>query len=153
MSKVEERLGKVEKNIEHLTKEVITIRTTVSKLSTRLGYGFEEIARKMIEEFSGRKVIKIQGLTISDDKGVVFGVPAEIEFDIYGLFEDGKCFVAECKMYCEWEDVLKFSRKAKYLEETLGIKCDKYFIVIVASKKCLDVAKKVNVNVLYSEVD
>jgi hypothetical protein len=71
------------------------IQLTVSALGGRVGHGLEEIIKQTVEEFSGQTFGKIEHLWLRDAEGELYGVPADVEYDLY--LEDTVNYVVEVK--------------------------------------------------------
>ena len=93
------------------------VRLEVSALGGRIGYGLEEIIRQTVEEFSGQSFKKFEHLRLRDSEGEVYGVPADVEYDLY--LEDSVNYVVEVKSHIKHGDVLIFHRKSLFAEKQL----------------------------------
>ena len=106
------RFEAMDRRFEAIISELRTQRLHLSRLSGRLGHGLEYLVRGVIEEFAGTALIRSERLVLKDPQGEVFGVPADIEFDL--LASDGEVYLCEVKSHIEPDDVLRFHRKALF---------------------------------------
>ena len=97
---------------ESVLKELRTQRLHLSRLSGRLDYGLEYLVREVVEAFAGKSLTRSERLVLKDREGEVFGVPAEIEFDLFA--SDGEAYLCEVKSHIEADDVLTFNRKTAF---------------------------------------
>jgi hypothetical protein len=107
-----ETQASLDRRFEAVIAELRTQRLHLSRLSGRLGYGLEYLVRGVVEEFAGKAMTRSERLILKDPEGEVFGVPADIEFDL--LASDGEVYLCEVKSHIEREDVLNFHRKALF---------------------------------------
>jgi hypothetical protein len=101
-----------DRRFESILKELRMERLHLSRLAGRLGYGLEYLVRELVEEFAGKSLVRSERLVLQDRQGEVFGVPAEIEFDLFA--SDGEAYLCEVKSHIEPDDVLVFNRKADF---------------------------------------
>jgi hypothetical protein len=113
----EELRTDMDRRFETVIGELRTQRLHLSRLSGRLGYGLEYLVRGVVEEFVGKALTRSERLILKDPQGEVFGVPADIEFDL--LASDGDTYLCEVKSHIEREDVLNFHRKALFAAKHL----------------------------------
>lgn len=106
------------RRFDAVVHELRTQRLHVSRLSGRLGYGYEYLVRDLVEEFVGKALTRSERLVLKDTQGEVFGVPADIEFDL--LASDGETYLCEVRSHIEPDDVLSFHRKALFAEKQIG---------------------------------
>ncbi len=102
----------MDRRFEAVIGELRTQRLHLSRLSGRLGHGLEYLVRGVVEEFAGKALTRSERLILKDPQGEVFGVPADIEFDL--LASDGELYLCEVKSHIEPDDVLRFHRKALF---------------------------------------
>jgi hypothetical protein len=115
---VDRRFEAVDRRFEAVLTDLRDLRLEVSALSGRLGRGVEEIVRQTVERFSGQRFKEVKRLVLQDEAGELYGVPAEVEFDLY-LADTVKC-VVEVKSHVKTGDVLNFYRKKLFAETKLG---------------------------------
>jgi hypothetical protein len=108
----------MDRRFEAIIGELRTQRLHLSRLSGRLGYGLEYLVRGVVEEFAGKALTRSERLVLKDPQGEVFGVPADIEFDL--LASDGEVYLCEVKSHIEPDDVLRFHRKALFAAKHIG---------------------------------
>lgn len=102
----------MDQRFEVVIRELRTQRLHLSRLSGRLGHGLEYLVRGVVEEFAGKSLTRSERLILKDPEGEVFGVPADIEFDLFA--SDGEAYLCEVKSHIEPDDVLRFHRKALF---------------------------------------
>lgn len=102
----------MDRKFEVIVGELRTQRLHLSRLSGRLGHGLEYLVRGVVEEFAGKALARSERLILKDPEGEVFGVPADIEFDLFA--SDGEAYLCEVKSHIEPDDVLRFHRKALF---------------------------------------
>jgi hypothetical protein len=107
-----------DRRFEAVIADLRDLRLEVSAISGRLGRGMEEIVRQTVERFSGQKFREVRRLVLQDEAGELYGVPAEVEFDLY--LADGVSYVVEVKSHVKTGDVLNFYRKKLFAEAKLG---------------------------------
>jgi hypothetical protein len=107
-----QRFEAMDRRFEIVLSELRSQRLHLSRLSGRIGYGLEHIVRGMVEEFAGRAMARAERLILRDTEGEVFGVPADIEFDMFA--SDGEAYLCEVKSHIEKDDVLRFHKKALF---------------------------------------
>lgn len=108
----------MDRRFEAVIGELRTQRLHLSRLSGRLGYGLEYLVRGVVEEFAGKALTRSERLVLKDPQGEVFGVPADIEFDL--LASNGEVYLCEVKSHIEPDDVLRFHRKALFAAKHIG---------------------------------
>lgn len=108
----------MDRRFEAVIAELRSQRLHLSRLSGRLGYGLEYLVRGVVEEFAGKSLTRSERLVLRDPQGEVFGVSADIEFDL--LAGDGEVYLCEVKSHIEPEDVLRFHRKALFAAKHIG---------------------------------
>lgn len=106
------------RRFEAAIAELRSQRLHLSRLSGRLGYGLEYLVRGVVEEFAGKTLTRSERLVLRDPEGEVFGVSADIEFDLLAC--DGEAYLCEVKSHIEPEDVLRFHRKALFAAKHIG---------------------------------
>ncbi len=102
----------MDQRFEAVLRQLRTQQLHLSRLSGRLGYGLEYIVREVVEEFTGKAFARSERLVLNDRDGEVFGVPAEIEFDLFA--SNGEAYLCEVKSHVEPDDVLQFHRKSEF---------------------------------------
>jgi hypothetical protein len=123
---------------EDISRSQREVRLEVSALGGRVGYGLEEIIRQTVEEFSGLSFKKIEHMWLRDAQGELYGVPADVEYDLY--LENDVNYIVEVKSHLKQGDVLIFHRKSLFAEKQLGKKIRPIMIsasiMKTAKKKC-----------------
>jgi hypothetical protein len=114
---MDRRFEAVDRRFEAVIGELRTQRLHLSRLSGRLDYGLEYLVRGVVEEFAGTALTRSERLILKDAQGEVFGVPADIEFDLFAA--NGEAYLCEVKSHIEREDVLSFHRKALFAAKHL----------------------------------
>lgn len=112
------RFEAVDRRFEAIVTDLRDLRLEVAALSGRLGRGLEEIVRQTVEKFSGQQFKEVKRLVLEDKAGELYGVPAEVEFDLY--LADTVKYVVEVKSHVKMGDVLNFYRKKLFAEARLG---------------------------------
>ena len=116
--KVDQRFERVDQRFDEMARNQREIQLTVSALGGRVGHGLEEIIKQTVEEFSGQTFRKIEHLWLRDAEGELYGVPADVEYDLY--LEDTVSYVVEVKSHIKLSDVFDFHQKALFAEKRLG---------------------------------
>jgi len=133
-----QRFEKVDHRFDEMARNQREIQLTVSALGGRVGHGLEEIIKQTVEEFSGQTFEKIEHLWLRDAEGELYGVPADVEYDLY--LEDTVNYVVEVKSHTKLGDVLNFRRKSAFAEKCLEKKIQPIIISVsvteTAKKKC-----------------
>ena len=136
--RVDQRFEKMDQRFDEMARNQREIQLTVSALGGRVGHGLEEIIKQTVEEFSGQTFKKIEHLWLRDAEGELYGVPADVEYDLY--LEDGVNYVVEVKSHTKLGDVLNFHRKSAFAEKCLERKIQPIIISVsvtrTAKKKC-----------------
>lgn len=136
--KVDQRFERIDQRFDEMARNQREIQLTVSALGGRVGHGLEEIIKQTVEEFSGQTFKKIEHLWLRDAEGGVYGVPADVEYDLY--LEDTVNYVVEVKSHTKLGDVLNFRRKSAFAEKCLEKKIQPIIISVsvteTAKKKC-----------------
>ena len=136
--RVDQRFEKVDQRFDEMARNQREIQLTVSALGGRVGHGLEEIIKQTVEEFSGQTFRKIEHLWLRDAEGELYGVPADVEYDLY--LEDTVNYVVEVKSHTKLGDVLNFRRKSAFAEKCLEKKIQPIIISVsvteTAKKKC-----------------
>ena len=105
---------------EEMYRNQREVRLEVSALGGRVGYGLENIIMKTVEQFSGQSFKTIKRLVLKDPEGELYGVPADVEYDLY--LEGTVSYVVEVKSHIKLSDVFDFHQKALFAEKRLGKK-------------------------------
>ena len=133
-----QRFEKVDQRFDEMARNQREIQLTVSALGGCVGHGLEEIIKQTVEEFSGQTFRKIEHLWLRDAEGELYGVPADVEYDLY--LEDTVNYVVEVKSHTKLGDVLNFRRKSAFAEKCLEKKIQPIIISVsvteTAKKKC-----------------
>ena len=136
--RVDQRFERVDQRFDEMARNQREIQLTVSALGGRVGHGLEEIIKQTVEEFSGQTFRKIEHLWLRDAEGELYGVPADVEYDLY--LEDTVNYVVEVKSHTKLGDVLNFHRKSAFAEKCLEKKIQPIIISVsvteTAKKKC-----------------
>jgi hypothetical protein len=147
--KIDQRFEKIDQRFEEMNRTMDRrfeemyrgqqeIRLEVSALGGRVGRGLEEIIKQTVEEFSGQTFKKIEHLWLRDAEGELYGVPADVEYDLY--MEDTVNYVVEVKSHTKLGDVFNFHRKSAFAEKCLEKKIQSIIISVSitesAKKKC-----------------
>ncbi len=136
--RVDQRFEKVDQRFDEMARNQREIQLTVSALGGRVGHGLEEIIKQTVEEFSGQTFRKIEHLWLRDAEGELYGVPADVEYDLY--LEDTVNCIVEVKSHTKLGDVLNFRRKSAFAEKCLEKKIQPIIISVsvteTAKKKC-----------------
>ncbi len=131
-------------------RELRTLRVGFGSLGRRLGFGFEEAVRRIVEEFGGVGPLKAERLTLRDENGELFGVPGQVvEFD--ALVHDGERFLVEVKAFAEEEDVLLFRRKVEFAARHLPQPFRAVMVAPFAHRRAIQAARRLGVTLLAGE--
>jgi hypothetical protein len=131
-------------------RELRTLRVGFGSLGRRLGFGFEEAVRRIVEEFGGVGPLKAERLTLRDENGELFGVPGQVvEFD--ALVHDGERFLVEVKAFAEEEDVLLFRRKVEFAARHLPQPFRAVMVAPFAHRRAIQAARRMGVTLLAAE--
>ena len=135
---INQRFEKIDQRFEEVIHGQKEIKLEVSALGGRVGRGLEEIIKQTVEEFSGQTFKKIEHLWLKDEGGEVYGIPADVEYDLY--LEDTVNYVVEVKSHTKLGDVFNFHRKSAFAEKCLEKKIKPIIISVsvteTAKKKC-----------------
>ncbi len=113
---------------EDFQAEIRQLRNMISALGARWGRDNERtILNAFREFFEDRFNVKVKNWVTLDEKGTVFGHPAEVEVDI--VIHDGEHWLLECKSRARRADVAELARIATLYEEKEGVKPSKLYIV------------------------
>ena len=131
-------------------RELRTLRVGLGSLARRLGFGFEEAVRRIVEEFGGVGPLKAERLTLRDENGELFGVPGQVvEFD--ALVHDGECFLVQVKAFADREDVLLFHRKLEFAARHLPRPFRAVMVAPFAHARAADTARQLGIQLLTAE--
>lgn len=123
------------------------LRVGFGRLGRRLGVGFEEAARRIVEEFTGVGPLKAERLTLRDEAGEVFGVPGQVvAFDAF--VHDAERFLVEVKAFAEREDVLLFRRKVEFAAGRLAGPFRAVLVAPFAHPRAVEAAWELGVTLL-----
>jgi hypothetical protein len=146
----EEMNRTMNQRFEELIRSQREVRLEVSALGGRIGYGLEEIIRQTVEEFSGLSFKKIGHLWLKDAQGELYGVPADVEYDLY--LEDDVNYVVEVKSHIKQGDVLIFHRKSLFAEKQLEKKIKPIMISASITKTAKNKCEELNIDLICRSV-
>ena len=131
-------------------RELRYLRVGFGSLGRRLGLGFEEAVRGIVEEFTGLGPLRAERLVLRDDAGEVFGVPGQrVEFDAF--LHDGERILVEVKAFAEREDVLVFRRKVEFAARRLNEPVRAVLVAPFAHPRAVETAQELGVQILTAE--
>ena len=136
--------------LEAVGSSLRDLRLEVSALGERFGYGFEDVVMRVIAEVKGLNVSKADKLSLIDEYGEVFGIPAEIRFDVY--LSNGDKILVEVKSRCRVDDVLKFYRKVMYAEKMLKEKFKMMIIAVAFDKDAYDKCRELGIETIVRSI-
>jgi hypothetical protein len=136
--------------LEAVGSSLRDLRLEVSALGERFGYGFEDVVMRVIAEVKGLNVSKADKLSLIDGYGEVFGIPAEIRFDVY--LSNGDKILVEVKSRCRVDDVLKFYRKVMYAEKMLKEKFKMIIIAVAFDKDAYDKCRELGIETIVRSI-
>jgi hypothetical protein len=105
---------------------------------------------RVITEVRGLNVSKAGKLSLIDKYGEVFGIPAEIKFDVY--LSNGDKILVEVKSRCRIDDVLKFYRKTMYAEKILKEKFKMMIIAVAFDKDAYDKCRELGIETIVRSI-
>lgn len=135
---------------EEMYRSQREVRLEVSALGGRIGYGLEEIIRQTVEEFSGQSFKKFEHLRLRDSEGELYGVPADVEYDLY--LEDSVNYVVEVKSHIKPGDVLIFHRKSLFAEKQLLKRIKPIMISASITKDAKEKCKELGIDLISRSV-
>ena len=98
----------------------------------------EKLVKQTLEEFSGRTFKKVERVLLRDEKGELYGVPADVEYDLY--LEDNINYVVEVNFHIKLGDVLNFYRTSAFANKCLENEMRPIILTMsiteAAKKKC-----------------
>jgi len=136
--------------LEAVGSSLRDLRLEVSALGERFGYGFEDVVMRVIAEVKGLNVSKADKLSLIDGYGEVFGIPAEIRFDVY--LSNGDKILVKVKSRCRVDDVLKFYRKVMYAEKMLKEKFKMIIIAVAFDKDAYDKCRELGIETIVRSI-
>ncbi len=151
---MDERFALHSRQIAQLQQDVILIQRDVRRLITgvgslgrRVGLGFEEAVRQIVEEFAGLGPLKAARWVLRDEEGELFGVPrAEVEFDAF--VHDGHQFLVEVKAFADVEDVYMFHKKVSFALKHLSGDVQAVLVAPFAHPRAVEIAKEIGVQII-----
>jgi len=147
---IETTLLEHSKRLEAIETSLRDLRLEVSALGERFGYGFEDVVMRVITEVRGLNVSKAGKLSLIDKYGEVFGILAEIKFDVY--LSNGDKILVEVKSRCRIDDVLKFYRKTMYAEKILKEKFKMMIIAVAFDKDAYDKCRELGIETIVRSI-
>lgn len=123
----------------------------INALGARWGLMAEEAFREGLKGFLERELnVKVERWTKFDEEGHVYGYPSVIEIDV--SISDQKKTLVEITSHVKLSDVLLFVRKAKFYEESVGVKPDRLIIIApYAERGAFEAAGKYGIEI-YTKV-
>jgi len=146
----EEMNRTMNQRFEEMYRSQREVRLEVSALGGRIGYGLEEIIRQTVEEFSGQSFKKFEHLRLRDSEGEIYGVPADVEYDLY--LEDSVNYVVEVKSHIKPGDVLIFHRKSLFAEKQLLKRIKPIMISASITKDAKEKCKELGIDLISRSV-
>jgi hypothetical protein len=161
----EEELSRLSRETAELRKETTELRREITKLRQDMMEGFQLVHRQlsalgarwgiMTEEAFREGLrgllekelgLKVERWAKSDEGGVVFGYPGQVEVDV--AVRDGKVVLVEVKSHVGRADVYSFKRKAEFYEKVEGKKPSRLLMVTpYAEEEALRAAKHLGVEI------
>jgi hypothetical protein len=161
----EEELSRLSRETAELRKETTELRREMTKLRQDMMEGFQLVHRQlsalgarwgiMTEEAFREGLrgllekelgLKVERWAKSDEGGVVFGYPGQVEVDV--AVRDGKVVLVEVKSHVGRADVYSFKRKAEFYERVEGKKPSRLLMVTpYAEEEALRAAKHLGVEI------
>jgi len=161
----EEELSRLSRETAELRKETTELRREITKLRQDMMEGFqlvhrqlsalgarwgimtEEAFREGLRGLLERELgLKVERWAKSDEGGVVFGYPGQVEVDV--TVRDGKVVLMEVKSHVGRADVYSFKRKAEFYERVEGKKPSRLLMVTpYAEEEALRAAKHLGVEI------
>ena len=119
----------------------------LSALGARWGIMAEEAFREGLRGLLEKELgLKVERWAKSDEGGVVFGYPGQVEVDV--AVRDGKVVLVEVKSHVGRADVYSFKRKAEFYEKVEGKKPSRLLMVTpYAEEEALRAAKHLGVEI------
>ena len=161
----EEELSRLSRETAELRKETTELRREMTKLRQDMMEGFQLVHRQlsalgarwgiMTEEAFREGLrgllekelgLKVERWAKSDEGGVVFGYPGQVEVDV--AVRDGRVVLVEVKSHVGRADVYSFKRKAEFYERVEGKKPSRLLMVTpYAEEEALRAAKHLGVEI------
>ena len=112
--------------------------------------GLEEIIKQTVEEFSGQTFEKIEHLWLRDEEGELYGVPADVEYDLY--LEDTVSYVVEVNYHTKPGDVFNFHRKYVFAEKRLEKKIKPIILTMSITKAAKNKCEELGIDLIATSV-
>lgn len=146
-AKLEERAVKLEERATRLEEEARETRRVLTVLAHRFGViseaGFRDAMKYVLQDLFG--VAKVEKVTIYDERGLVYGHPANIDIDI--LVRDREHILVEIKSRTSRGDVAELYRIGRLYEERTGIRPKLIIVSGFIDPEAIETARKLNVEI------
>jgi hypothetical protein len=100
--------------------------------------------RGVVEEFSGKKFTRTERLVLKDPAGEVFGVPADIEFDLFA--SNGDAYLCGVTSHIKPDDVLTFNRKTTFAAKHISQPFTRLMIATSMEKRAEQLMKTLGID-------
>jgi len=146
-AKLEERVAKLEERVTRLEEEARETRRVLTVIAHRFGVisetGFREAMKYVLQDLFG--IAKVEKVTIYDEKGLVYGHPANIDIDI--LVRDREHVLIEIKSRTSRGDVAELYRIGRLYEERTGIRPRLVIVSGFIDPEAIETARELNVEI------
>ena len=152
ITSLQEHVAKQEEAIASLQRAVERLAGAVAGLGRRYGLfteeAFREAVKYLVEDLL--RAYEARRWIYYDSEGVVFGHPSVVEVDV--LVRDGEHILVEYKASIDRGDVAELAREGRLYEGVTGLKPRLLIVGPVATKRAVELAKTLGVEVRAGEV-
>ncbi len=142
-----DRITGLEERVTRLEEEARETRRVLTAIAHRFGVisetGFREAMKYVLQDLFG--IAKVEKVTIYDEKGLVYGHPANIDIDI--LVRDREHVLIEIKSRTSRGDVAELYRIGRLYEERTGIRPRLVIVSGFIDPEAIETARELNVEI------
>ena len=142
-----DRITGLEERVTRLEEEARETRRVLTAIAHRFGVisetGFREAMKYVLQDLFG--IAKVEKVTIYDEKGLVYGHPANIDIDI--LVRDREHVLIEIKSRTSRGDVAELYRIGRLYEERTGIRPRLVIVSRFIDPEAIETARELNVEI------
>ncbi|MEM3718690.1 MAG: DUF3782 domain-containing protein [Candidatus Bathyarchaeia archaeon] len=132
---------------EDMNRGFMLVERHISALGARWGLISEEAFREGLKQLIEKEFkFKVEKWIGFDEKGIVYGYPAQIDIDV--AIHDEKIILIELKSHVRPSDVAAFKRKTQLYSEVEGKKPSRLLIITpYAEEKAIEIAKNLKIEI------
>jgi hypothetical protein len=142
-----DRITGLEERVTRLEEEARETRRVLTAIAHRFGVisetGFREAMKYVLQDLFG--IAKVEKVTIYDEKGLVYGHPANIDIDI--LVRDREHVLIEIKSRTSRGDVAELYRIGRLYEERTGIRPRIVIVSRFIDPEAIETARELNIEI------